>query len=100
MYVPEDPLSLGTGGGGDAGAFRVGFRFTGDGDGAAAPLFRFPQNGMLLFLPLVELEDSACWTVWGGLSLLGVAGRFGGDERGGFEWWLLPPKKSERPDVL
>lgn len=97
MRVPEDPLSLGTGGGGDAG---VGFRFDGDGDGAAPPLFRFPQNGILLFLLFVELDNSACWVFWGGLILLGVAGSFFGDGRVAFVCWLCAPKKSERPEVL
>jgi hypothetical protein len=98
VYVPEDPLlSLGTGGGGDPVAFRVGFRFGGDGEGATPPLFRFPQNGILLFLPLVELEDSACRTGWGGVILLGVAGSFLG---GGRVESDCPPKKSDRPEVL
>jgi hypothetical protein len=96
LCVPEDALSLGTGGGGEGGALWVGFRFSGDGDG----LFRFPQNGILLFLLLDELDNSACWTIWGGLILLGVAGSFFGGWRGEFDCWLLPPKNSDRPEVL
>ena len=94
--IPEDVLSRGTGGGGDADPLLVGFRFNGDGD----EFFRFPQNGILLFLLLADPEDSACWEGVGGMILMGVAGRLLGDWRGGFDGWLFPPKNSDRPDVL
>jgi hypothetical protein len=94
LFVPGDPLSLGTGGGGDA--LGAGFLFTGEGDG----FFRFPQNGILLFLLLAELEGSKSWVLCGRLILLGEAGSCLGFWRAECDWCPFAPKKSDSPEVL